>query len=352
MRLPRNAQIWAPSLARSYLSRLWNRQSRPSRQHVWVTVADHFEPYWRGAEDAVAARRVARWVEAWPRIASRHRDELGRPPRYVFFYPEEEYRPVLLASLAELCRQGIADVEVHIHHDGEGEADFSRRMRGFIRTLADGHGLLRTHQGQTVFGFIHGNWALDNSSPDGRWCGLDNEISLLQQLGCYADFTMPAAPDPAQSRMVNVIYWAEEEEPPRPRSHDHGRRVELGGPDGPGLLMVPGPLAIGRHGRRLLAPSLEVGELAAHSPPSRHRVRLWLANAPRLGAHRFIKLHSHGAQEANADCLLDGGLDELFRLFREETESRGWRLHFASAWEMVRAIHAVRIGQDPTSPVG
>ncbi len=352
MRLPRNAQLWGPSLLKSYIRRLVRPRGRPGRPHIWLTISDHFEPYWRDATDAVAAERVARWVEVWPEIASRHRDELGRPPRYVFFYPEEEYRPRLLESLAGLCRRGIADVEVHIHHDGEGEADFVNRVGAFVGTLAHDHGLLRTHDGRKVFGFIHGNWALDNARPDGRWCGLDNEIELLQQLGCYADFTMPAAPDPSQSRMVNTLYWADEERPARPRSHDRGREVHPGSPDGPGLLMVPGPLAIGRHRRRLLAPSLEVGELAANAPPSRHRVRLWMANAPRLGNHRFIKLHAHGAQEANADCLLEGGLDQLFRLFRQETESRGWHLHFVTAWEMVRAIHAVRLGQDPTSPVG
>ena len=37
------------------------------------------------------------------------------------------------------------------------------------------------------FGFIHGNWCLDNSRADGRWCGLNNELILLRELGCYAD---------------------------------------------------------------------------------------------------------------------------------------------------------------------
>ena len=32
------------------------------------------------------------------------------------------------------------------------------------------------------------------SLPDGRWCGLNNELILLRDLGCYADFTLPSAP--------------------------------------------------------------------------------------------------------------------------------------------------------------
>ena len=76
-----------------------------------------------------------------------------------------------------------------------GEQSFTGRMSRFIETLAGRHGLLRRHRGKLAFGFIHGNWALDNARPDGRWCGLNNEITLLRDLGCYADFTLPAAPE-------------------------------------------------------------------------------------------------------------------------------------------------------------
>src|SRR5437867_4932735 len=33
--------------------------------------------------DAVAGARVERWVERWPAIAARHRDDAGAPPRHV-----------------------------------------------------------------------------------------------------------------------------------------------------------------------------------------------------------------------------------------------------------------------------
>ena len=37
--------------------------------------------------------------------------------------------------------------------------------------------------GVTLYGaayaFVHGNWALDNSRPDGRWCGIDAELPRL-----------------------------------------------------------------------------------------------------------------------------------------------------------------------------
>src|SRR5262249_28587093 len=143
---------------------------------VWVTFADHFEPCWKGADRKTAEGRVALWSRKWPEIAERHRDSSGRRPRYTFFYPEEQYHPNLIAPLAEMSSAGIADVEVHLHHDGEGEDDFIGRMRRFTETLYLRNGLLREHNGRIAFGFIHGNWALDNSRPDGRWCGLNNEI--------------------------------------------------------------------------------------------------------------------------------------------------------------------------------
>ena len=36
----------------------------------------------------------------------------------------------------------------------------------------------------------------DSGLPGGRHCGLNNELTLLKQLGCYADFTFPAVPRP------------------------------------------------------------------------------------------------------------------------------------------------------------
>ena len=64
-----------------------------------------------------------------------------------------------------MASDGIADVEGHLHHDGEGQQKFIDRISGFTETLFSRHGLLRKSNGKIVFGFIHGNWALDNSRP-------------------------------------------------------------------------------------------------------------------------------------------------------------------------------------------
>lgn len=328
----RSTYLWLPG----YLGSSWS--SRQDPKTLWVTIADHYEPFWKAADESTARNRVDTWRRRWPEIAARHRDSRNHPPCYTFFYAQEEYRPHLLDSLAAMVRDGIADVDIHLHHDGEGEKDFVDRMAGFIRTLSNQHGLLRQHHGKTIFGFIHGNWALDNSRPDGRWCGLNNELILLRDLGCYADFTMPSAPSLTQTRMVNTIYWATDD-PQRPKSHDTGVPLTPGGPNAGDLLMIPGPLGLDWHNRPLI-PRLETGELASYHRPTRNRAALWLRLAPRIGGHAFLKLFTHGTQEQNMRALLDGDLDLLFEYLRAECDLAGVSLCFVSAYEMWLAVNA------------
>ena len=334
MPLPRHAELWLPGYLRNRLKN-W---ASPAPSRVWVAIADHWEPYSFNPPEEVAQARVAIWAENWPKIAARHADSTGRPPQYTFYYPQEEYRPQFLDTLADMTRRGIADVDIHIHHDGEGEQNFMDRMSGFIETLATKHGLLRKHEGRTVFGFIHGNWALDNSRPDGRWCGLNNEITLLRKLGCYADFTMPSGNSPTQSRIVNTIYWATDD-PVRPRSYDTGVPARPGALGSGDLLMIPGPLGV-RWSERL-KPRFENGELACQDLATPYRVRRWLELAPRIGRNIFLKLHGHGAQEKNANALLlNGGLDGLFNLLSATCREHGHELHYVSTWEMRQAVDA------------
>lgn len=337
MLLPRHAELWLPGYIRDRARRLAERAPHT----VWVSITDHYEPYWHNTDDGVARDRVALWRERWPSVAARHADSTGRRPQYCFFYPEEEYRPWLLDSLAEIVRQGLGDVEIHIHHDADTEEGFVRRMTEYLHVLHGRHGLLRQEGGQIRFGFIHGNWALDNSR-NGQWCGLNNEITLLKRMGCYADFTMPSGASPTQARLLNRIYWAVDD-PARPKSYDRGVPVEEGSPGQGDLLIVPGPFGLRWSGR--LIPRLETGELAAYDPPDERRVRRWLALAPRVGGHAFVKLFSHGTQEKNSRLLFQGGLDDLFSAFERETARLGIHLRYVTAWEMRRAIDCAARGE-------
>lgn len=336
MQIPYCADIWLGSYLRDRLSHFTRTNAcRPTR--AWVAITDHFEPFWRQCDTDQARTRVAEWHSRWPKIADRHRDSRGTPAQYSFFYPEEEYRPELLDQLAEITRAGYGDVEIHLHHDGEGEADFVERMDRFKRVLFERHGLLRKLDGEISFGFIHGNWALDNSRPDGRWCGLNNEIQLLRSLGCYADFTMPCGLMPMQTRLLNTIYWATDD-PTRPKSYDTGIAVMPGHLGSGDLLMIPGPFGLRWRGR--WKPSLEIGELASYNLPTPERVARWLDLAPRIGGDIFIKLFGHGGQEKNMNSLLQGGLDLLFTELARQCGERGLELCHATAWRMYQAVRA------------
>jgi hypothetical protein len=94
-----------------------------------------------------------------------------------------------------------------------------------------------------------------------------------------------------------------------------------------------------------LFPRVEMGEIAANDLPTKQRAELWLDRGPRVGDDAFIKLYTHGAREDNADALLGtanraGGLEQMFRWLHEITQQRGIELHWASAYEMFRAVEA------------
>lgn len=346
MKLPRNAQLWLPGYCRARW-RDWAapRPAAAGPHRVWLLLADHYEPLFGQPTVEVGQRRVAEWFRRWPEIASRHRDSAGRKPKYTFFFPQEEYRPEFLDPLAQMTADAIADVEVHIHHDREGEQDFLDRMNGFIEVLVRRHGLLRQQNGRTIFAFIHGNWALDNSLPGGRWCGLDNEITLLRDMGCYADFTMPSGTSLSQARTLNTILWVTDD-PAKPKSYDTGRPVRVGDPGSGDLLMIPGPMGI-RWSERLV-PRLEAAELAHQDLATPYRTKRWIDLAPRIGNDIFIKLHAHGANDLNLEALLSPhGLDKLFTLMDAECRRRGYQWYSVSAWEMRQAVDAAARREDP-----
>jgi hypothetical protein len=337
MHLPRHAENWLlPYLG----NRLRSAFSPAKPRRVWVAITDHFEPLGLEASIPSALRRVARWRDRWPRIADdAPRDSVGHPPQYSFFYPQEEYHGEILDGVAEIVRLDVADVEVHLHHDRDTADSFARKVREFCARLTNDHGLLRKVDGRTVFGFIHGNWALDNSRPDGRWCGVPGEIRLLRDLGCYADFTMPSAPSATQGKVVNQIYWCTNRADNRPRSFDSGICATPGGGRRGDLLMITGPLGLRSHGR--LVPRLETGELAGYDLPTPERIRHWLRLAPSIGNDLFLKLYTHGGADRNLAPLLEGGLANIYLWLAQEAARQNLELRWVTAWQMYQAAHAL-----------
>ena len=318
--------------------------------NVYLAVCDHYEPQRGGVPMAKARARVQEWVDKYPVLFDRFRDSAGNPPQHTFFYPQDEYEPELVEMVAGLCRRGYGDVEIHLHHDRDTADGFRDKIVAFKTALHDRHGLLRRDPatGQITYGFIHGNWALDNSRSDGRWCGVDNELDVLVETGCYADFTMPSAPSETQTRTINSVYWAVGR-PGRAKSHDVGVSVGRGPKPERGLLMVQGPLVLDWSQRKFgLLPGIENGDLQKSQPPSKKRLDLWLRAGvphPTDPAGVIVKLHTHGVNEPNQEVLLGKPMVDLHEeLAQRAAGEKNFRFFYVTA-----AILACLLTQTPLS---
>jgi hypothetical protein len=335
-----------------YLCQIPRRRAprRGEPVHLLLCIADHYEPRWGNPTPAVAQARVDRWVAEYPARLGRFRDSDGRPPRHSFFFPADEYVPAHVDGLAGLCRAGFGEVEVHLHHDHDTADGTREKLLAFKGILAERHGLLARNRetGELAYGFIHGNWALDNSRPDGRWCGVNNELDVLRETGCYADFTLPSAPSPTQTRKINSIYYACDD-PLRPRSHDRGADVGAGPAPANALMLIQGPLLLD-WGRRKwgLLPRLENACIQATQPPTAGRLNLWLkarVQVPGRPDWFFVKLHTHGAKGSNADVLLGGAMASFHEaLARRAAEDPQFHFHYVTARETYNLVRAAEAG--------
>jgi len=342
----RNMQIWLGS----YL-----RRRRPravgAPVHVMFCFVDHFEPMWGKVELPIQRQRMDRWCRDYRVMAGRHRDADGRWPQHSFFYPEEEYVQEHLDKLAALCAEGFGEIEIHLHHDDDTEENFCTTIRRFCDLLHEQHGALSRDpvSGELRFGFIHGNWSLDNSRADGRWCGINNELILLRQLGCYADFTLPSAPSDTQTSTVNSIYYATDD-PNRPKSHNKGEAVRVGGSASGDLMIIQGPLALNWRERKFgVIPRIENADVRRSCPPTAERVDAWV----RTGVHVvgrpewvIVKVHTHGTQERDMDTLLGQPMDVMHEhLESAYNDGTNYVLHYVTAREVYNIVKAAEAGK-------
>lgn len=317
---------------------------------VMVGVCDHFEPFHR-TDKSGALRRMAIWHAGLPELVRASRDYDGHSAKHTFFYPVEQYDEDVIAALAELCQLTGNEVEVHLHHENDTKENFVDGLKQGVAELRS-HGLLGGGE-RPVFGFIHGNWALDDSDPQGRGCGVRDELRLLRQAGCYADLTMPSAPHPTQTPVVNTLYYARST--PRGCSHHRGIRVTAGAhgtqrlrEESDHLLLVQGPLTLDFKRRKWgLLPRLENADLGPQNPPTLHRMHSWMGcDVSVQGAENwcFVKLHTHGAPEHGHRSNLGAERAQFHEDIQAMSRSGGFRLHYVSAREMVNILHAAEDG--------
>ena len=343
----KNLHTWIGGYAKHLADSVRRRRARGPR-HLLFAFCDHYEPLHGNARHAVGEARVRAWEKKYPELASRFVDADGRHPQHSFFFPGEQYSPPFLDMLGTLASRGFGEVELHLHHDGDTSAKLRRDIPEYLAQLASHGHLSRTADGKLRFGFIHGNWALANARHDGRWCGVDDEIPLLFDLGCYADYTFPSAPDECQPNIVNRIYWPDGDFGKK-RGYEVGTPARVGEVRRDRILMIEGPIALARRPGKLSV-RIESAAITAADPPTPDRVRTWVEQGIHVEGRPewvFVKVHTHGAPEDQAASLLgEGG-----RVLHEELTSRyddgkDWVLHYVTAREMFNIALAAMAGKD------
>jgi len=327
-------------------------------RHLILVVANHFEPSWNElrlpTDWSIQRSRLEQWCKLARRIGGAVPDVDGTPFRHTYFFPGEQYHRPLLEQLADLQAEGFGEVEIHLHHGVERPdtaLNLKRTLEEFRDVLAEEHRCLSTMEGgnKPHYAFVHGNLALANSSG-GRFCGVDSEMQILADTGCYADFTLPAVPTRCQVRRINAIYQCGR--PLQERSpHRSGRNLHVH--DSPVLpVLITGPLILdwSDSWKSLGKPRVEDGVLSERRPPSLNRLRHWKrADIGIRGKSEwtFIKLYCHGFflqdQSAMIGEAMHRFLDEMLAL---GDRSGNFKVHFATAREAFNIAMAAVDGQN------
>jgi len=306
---------------------------------------DHFEPR--------APEPIETWAREYPGVAAHFTDADGHPPQHTWFYDDED--PHVLDALSKLCRLRLGEIEVHLHHSHDTPDGLREKIEARKIAYAK-HGALITsgETAQSTFGFIHGKWSLDNSRGD-EHCGVNNEIALLRDAGCYADFTFPAW-GPMQPTKCNAIYYATDDER-RPKSYDTGVDVQAGMKSSGDLLIFQGP------GRLSGLP----GNIARFTPlvwiadwlwgtcavndrllPTPSRIDQWVRTHVHVKGRpewTFVKVHTHGARPQNYQRYFRESAGQLHQyLAGRYNDGSEWRLHYVTAREAYNIVKAAEAG--------
>jgi hypothetical protein len=331
----RKYYVWLPG----YLSWATHQEHAKSGPvDVFFLFADHFEP---GSNYGI----MQQWLNGYPQIAGRHRDSNGRPWQHTWFYPAEQPIDQNLTALQQLVSTGYGEVELHLHHGNDNNETGRVRFQQSVAYLQK-FNFLKTMDGATHFAFIHGNWGLDNSNGTAL-CGITRELSILHELGSFADYTFSSIWWDSQPPTINNIYMATDDD--GPKSYARGVPVKAGRKPEGDLMIFQGPLLFLPSFNLSRAPKtqfleVENAEIHAAVPVTPQRIDAWVrANIHVEGRPDwvFVKVHGHGAIPEDANEILGPELDRGLQ-YLETAYNDGSRyvLHYVTAREAYNLVRA------------
>jgi len=335
-------------------------------RHVMFAFVDHFEPF----STSIPETRI--WVDDYIDMACQHVDADGRHPIHSYFVLWAGYEVgwgsgynihSILNTLNEATYQGYGETEYHLHHGVKDERTRSEETatNEFLTwtnkaiNVFSSHGAMITAEPtpQTAFGFIHGMWALDNSrldtwtdpnDPRREYCGVNQELRLLGELNCYADFTF-RSPLPMSTTIVDCICYARDDE--FPASYQDPNNIFLVGVNQPmqgDLMIIQSPNArcnIGVHRN-------DYNDLATLA-----RMDEWIGhNVHVVGQNNwvFVKVYTHGCMEDLTyqpawDAFFGPPMDKFYTdIEAKYNDGINWKLHYVSSREMYNIVKAAEAG--------
>lgn len=297
-------------------------------RHIIFIFVDHYEPG-IGERGAAINRQ---WLTNYRELADRHRDSYQRKPQHSWFYPYDHKNDLVMSDLVQEVNEGYGEIEFHLHHRDDTNETFPQKLSDALDWF-NGYGAMIDRNGKISFGFIHGNWSLDNAKGK-KCCGVTRELEILKKAGCYADFTFPAFGDEAQPRKVNSIYYAHEDG--RSKSYNFGKDAVVGMQNSEDLMIFEGPLNLTDYS------AVEVFNL-----PTSAKIDSWVDTDIHVKGRpdwTFIKVHTHGTQSQGA--IFGKEVDDMFTHLETKYGQGSYRLHYVTAREAYNIVRAAEDGKD------
>lgn len=304
--------------------------------HVLFLIADHHEPGHgeRGVQTSTA------WCEAYKKNIQGIYDDFGNPVRYTWFYPYDHLNSKVIFNLNQLVFEGLGEVEFQWHHGPDTNETFPPKLAVAISWF-NSHGCMLPIglNPKPQFGFVHGNWSLDNSTGNPNQCGVNRELDILKKYGCYADFTFSTLGTAAQPAKINSIFYAKDTN--EPKSYNTGVDAKVGYLNSD-FMIFEGPICFDWHDH-----IWECAALESTSPFKSHRIKLWLKFAPTVKGRPewlFVKVYTHGIQ--SKDVILSTQFKTMLMELKRICKENRLSLHFVTAREAFNIVKAAEEGHN------